>query len=71
MREFWITIEHMDEQEARTLWKKHKGKDINCTVMFDRVFIYGIADEQTIGNIVDDIITLGKDYGLTSKEVIQ
>lgn len=70
MKEFWITVYKLDEQQARRLWEKHKTRTIHCTVLPDKTGIYGTATDEEINSIVDDIIILGKDYGVSRKEVI-
>ena len=71
MREFWITVYKLEEKQARKLWDDHKTKTIHCTVLLDRTSIYGTATDNEIDSIINDIIKLGKDYGVTRREVIQ
>lgn len=70
MKEFWITVYKLEEKKARQLWLDHKTRTIHCTVLPDKTGIYGTATDAEINAIIDDIIKLGKDYGVTRKEVI-
>ena len=69
MKDFWITIYHLDEDAAKKLWLNHKTGSIHCTVFPEKTFIYGQADQTRIQSIIDEIITLGKDYGIVSKDI--
>ena len=68
--DFWITIQDLGDEQAKKLWLTHRRGSIHCTVFPDKAFIYGVTDEEKIQAIIDDIIKLGKDYGLVRKEVI-
>lgn len=68
--DFWITIQNLDEQEAKNLYQRHYAGSIHCTVFPEKTFIYGVAAEHRINAIVDDIKNLGNDYGLVTEEVI-
>lgn len=68
--DFWITVQGLEEEAAKNLWLTHKSGTIHCTVFPDKAFIYGVAGEEKIQSIINDVLKLGKDYGLVRKEVI-
>lgn len=69
MLDFWVTIQGLEEDKAKLLYQKHHNGSIHCTVFPEKTFIYGVATQDKINAIVDDIIALNKDYGLVVKEV--
>lgn len=67
MYEFFITVYELGEENSKVLYNKHKTKTIHCTVLLDKTGFYGTATDEQINNIIDDIIKLGKDYGVTRR----
>lgn len=67
--DFWITVQELSEAQSKELWLQHRSNTIHCTVFPTKAFIYGVASEPKITSIIDDIVKLGKDYGLTRTEM--
>lgn len=70
VQDFWITIQDLAEDKAKQLYQNHYSGSIHCMVFPDKAFIYGVATEERINAILEDIKLLGNDYGVVRKEVV-
>ena len=57
---YWFKIKRsLPESEARKLWDKLAPFGANLTVLFDRVYIYGDAEEYIIQRISVVLVNTG------------
>ena len=69
MLSFWIIIEDLEETEAKRLYIKHQEKNINVTVLPNKVYINGEVTQSKFDSILDDVIELSKEYTVSIKEI--
>ena len=69
MKEFWITVYKISEPKVKKLLDPHKTRTIHCTILPEKTLIFGTATDKEIDAIIDDIIKLGKDYGVTRRDM--
>lgn len=69
MLSFWIIIEDLEETEAKRLYVKHQEKNINVTVLLNQVYIHGVVNQSKFDSILDDVISLSKEYTVSIKEI--
>lgn len=67
MKEFWITVYNVSESKVKKLVADHKTRTIHSTILPKKSLIFGNATDEEIDAIVDDIVKLGYDYGVTRR----
>lgn len=57
---YWFTIKgSVPEETAQKLWNKIKQYKSNVTVLFDKAYVYGVANSETIKLIEKELNNTG------------